>query len=141
MRETFRGPIPADLRYDTEHDMWVRRVGDEVLVGATAYGIFLAGEVIAFTAKPRGATVERGRGLGTIECAKTVIAVHAPLGFMLIEGNEALEERPALVNRDPYAAWMARGRPTAWDEDSARLVDAVAYRAHVLRSEPAAEFT
>lgn len=143
MRETFRGPIPADLLYDTEHDMWVRPLdaaGGEVLVGATAYGIFRAGEVIAFTAKPRGATVERGRGLGTIECAKTVLAVHAPLGFVLLEGNEALEERPALVNRDAYGAWMARGRPTDWAADRARLVDAAAYRAHVLRSEPAAEF-
>lgn len=140
MPETFRGAIPDDLLYDPEHDMWVRRDGEVVVVGATAYGIFLAGEVIAFTAKPRGATVERGRGLGTIECAKTVLAVHAPVGFVLAEGNEALEQRPALANRDPYAAWMARGRPTKWAEERTRLVDAAAYRAHVRRAEPAAEF-
>lgn len=144
MRETFRGAIPAKLLYDTEYDMWVQALdadGSEVLIGATAYGIFLAGEIIAFTAKPKNAVVERGRGLGTIECAKTVLALHAPLSFVLIEGNEALEERPAQVNRDPYEAWMARGRPTDWAADQARLVDAAAYRAHVLHSEPAAEFT
>lgn len=141
MRESFRGAIPDGLLYDTDHDMWVRRDGADVVVGATAYGIFLAGEIIAFTAKPRGAVVERGRGLGTIECAKTVLAVHAPVGFTLAEGNEVLEQRPALANRDPYAAWMARGRPTRWAEDCARLVDGAAYRAHVRRSEPAAEFT
>lgn len=140
MREIFRGAIPAGLLYDPAHDMWVRREGDEVVVGATSFGIFLAGEIIGFTAKPKGAVVERGRGLGTVECAKTVLALHAPVGFTLKAGNEALEEHPALLNRDPYAAWMARGRPLDWMTESAQLVDAAAYRAHIRRIEPEAEF-
>ena len=140
-REIFRGPIPDGLLYDTEYDLWVRPEGAEVLIGATGFGIHRAGEIIAFTAKPRGAEVARGRGLGTIECAKTVLAVHAPLSFKLAAGNEALEERPAQLNRDPYAAWMARGTATDWEADRARLVDAAAYRAHVLRQEPEATFT
>jgi glycine cleavage system H protein len=139
-RETFRGTVPDGLLYDTGHDMWVRMEGDEVVVGATSFGIHLAGEIIAFTAKPRGAEIERGRGLGTVECAKTVLAVHAPVGFMLGEGNEALEVRPSQLNRDPYAAWMARGRPLDWNRDSAELVDGDAYRAHVRRIEPEAIF-
>lgn len=140
-RETFRGTVPDGLLYDLGHDMWVRAEGDdEVVIGATAFGIHLAGEIIAFTAKPRGAEVGYGRGLGTIECAKTVLAVHAPVGFVLIEGNEALEERPALLNFDPYAAWMTRGRPLAWAEERTRLVDAATYRAHIRRIEPEAVF-
>jgi len=139
-RETFRGVIPDDLFYDTDHDMWVRCDGGEVVVGATAFGIHRAGEIIAFTAKPQGAVVERGRGLGTVECAKTVLAVHAPLGFVLAVGNDELEARPERLNVDPYAAWMARGQPTDWEADSGRLVDAAAYRAHVRRAEPEAEF-
>lgn len=141
VRETFRGAVPDGLLYDTDHDMWVRADGDEVVIGATAFGIHLAGRVIAFTAKPGGAVVERGRSLGTIECAKTVLAVHAPVGFVLAEGNEALEERPAMLNRDPYAAWMARGRPLDWTRDRAVLVDAPAYRDHVRRIEPEAEIS
>jgi len=38
------------------------------------------------------------------------------------------------------AGWMVRGRPLAWEADSARLVDAAAYRAHILKQEPGAEF-
>lgn len=141
-REAFRGAIPADRRYDTRHDMWVRRDGDAVVIGATAFGIHLAGKVIAFTAKPRGAEVARGRGLGTIESAKTVIAVHAPLSFVLEEGNEAAEERPQVINDDPYGAgWMARGRALAWETESAGLVDATAYAAHVRAMDPGAEVT
>jgi glycine cleavage system H protein len=140
MREIFHGAIPDGLLYDTAHDMWVRREGDAVVIGASSFGIHMDGEIIAFTAKPKGAAVERGRGLGTVECAKTVLAVHAPVGFVITEGNDALEERPTRLNRDPYAAWMARGTPLDWTTDSGLLVDADAYRAHILHIEPEATF-
>ncbi len=138
-RSPFRGAIPDGLRYDPDHDMWVRQEAGEVVIGASAYGVFLAGGIIGFTAKPKGAEVAAGRGLGTVECAKTVLAVHAPLSFVLLQGNEDAEERPAILNRDPYGAgWMVRGRPTAWETDQARLVDAATYRARILRCEPGA---
>ncbi|MDP1735659.1 MAG: glycine cleavage system protein H [Sulfuritalea sp.] len=140
-RNPYHGRIPDDLLYDPEHDMWVRAAGDEVLIGASSFGIFLAGGIIGFTAKPKGAEVALGRGLGTVECAKTVLAVHAPISFVLLEANEAAEERPAILNRDPYeAGWMVRGRPLAWEAERGRLVDAAAYRAHIRRVEPTAEF-
>ena len=91
----FSGTVPDDRLYCPRYDMWVRQDGDAVLIGITSFGVFLAGEVIAFTAKPRGAEVARGRGLGTIESRKTVLAVHSPIGFTLLDMNEALEERPA----------------------------------------------
>ena len=139
-RETFRGAIPEGLLYDTAYDMWVREEGETIVIGATSFGIFLAGEVIGFTAKPRGAEVALGRGLGTVECAKTVLAVHAPVSFVLLDANETAEERPDLLNSDPYGAgWMVRGNPIAWDTEHSQLVDAKAYRAHVLAIEPQAE--
>lgn len=139
-RETFRGSVPDDRLYDADHDMWV--IGDAagVTVGATAFGIFLAGEVIGFTAKPRGAAVGRGRGLGTVECAKTVLAVRSPLSLRLDEANEAAEEQPACINRDPHGAgWMVRGTPADWSAERPLLVDAAAYRARILSVEPDAE--
>ena len=140
-RKPYHGRIPDDLLYDPEYDMWVRATGDDVLIGASSFGVFLAGEIIAFTAKPKGAEVALGRGLGTVECAKSVLAVHAPISFMLLEANEAAEERPAILNRDPYeAGWMVRGRPIAWEAERGRLVDAAAYREHIRRIEPTAEF-
>ena len=140
--QPFHGAVPDGLLYDTRYDMWVRREAgaDEVLIGITAFGVFLAGEIIAFTAKPKGAEVDCGRGLGTVESRKTVLAVHAPCSFTLIESNEALEERPAPINGDPYAAWLVRGVPRDWESDREHLVDAAAYRAHILAIEPEASF-
>ncbi|MBI2307138.1 MAG: glycine cleavage system protein H [Rhodocyclales bacterium] len=140
-RQPFHGTVPDGLLYDTHHDMWVRDEGDQVTIGITAFGVFLAGEIIAFTAKPKGAEVDCGRGLGTVESRKTVLAVHAPCSFTLSESNEALEERPAPINSEPYAAWLVRGVPRDWANERARLVDAAAYRAHILALEPEASLT
>jgi glycine cleavage system H protein len=138
-RESFHGAVPGDRLYDPEHDMWVRPEddGEAVRIGATAFGVHLAGKIIAFTAKPRGAVVETGRGMGTVECAKTIIAIHAPIGFELLAGNAAAEENPDLLNRDPYGAgWMVVVRPDDWLRDMGRLVDARSYRRHIRRIDP-----
>ena len=138
----FTGSIPDDRLFCPRHDMWVQEIGDgELLIGATSFGIFLAGEIIAFTSKPQGAVVELGRGMGTVECRKTVLALHAPVSFVLLEGNEAAEERPKLVNSEPYSAgWLVRVRPTGWLAERPALVDAAAYRRHILAIEPEACF-
>lgn len=140
--QPFSGSIPDDRRYCTRYDMWVQEIGDgEVLIGATSFGIFLAGQLIAFTAKPKGAEVEIGRGMGTVESRKTVVAVHAPISFVLLEGNEAAEEHPSLLNTSPYGeGWMTRAKATRWAEEQAGLVNAGAYRQHVLMLEPEARF-
>jgi glycine cleavage system H protein len=138
-RESFRGLVPDGLLYDWRYDMWVREDGDEVVVGATSFGIFRAGEIIGFTAKPNGAEVDRGRGMGTVECAKTVLAVHAPVSFILLQANEAIEEDPRWLNRDPYErGWMARARASNWDVDRVELLDALAYREHIMKLDPRA---
>jgi glycine cleavage system H protein len=67
--------------------------------------------------------------------------VHAPIEFVLLEGNESAEERPRLINDDPYGAgWMARLRADNWVTDRAALIDAAAYRQHILKIEPEATF-
>lgn len=140
-RKIFRGSIPDDRLYDPEFDMWVQAAGPDFLIGASSFGVFLAGEIIAFTAKPKGAEVARGRGMATVECAKTVLAVHAPISFVLLQGNDALEEHPLRLNHDPcVAGWMARVRATAWQHEQARLLSAQAYRDHIRRLDATAEF-
>lgn len=141
MTESFHGTLPSDRLYHPEHDMWVLPKDDGTFIlGATAYGVHLAGKIIGFTCKPQGASVEPGRGMATIECAKTVIAVHAPIGFDLLVGNEQAEENPGLLNSDPYGAgWMVQGKPHDWLRDMAFLVDAKHYRKQIRRAVPDAE--
>lgn len=126
--------IPGELAYDPQREMWVRPLPDgRVEIGATAYGLSLAGPLLAFTPKPRGAEIDRGRGLGTVETGKTVLALHCPLSLTLEESNTRAEENPALIEASPYnEGWMIRGRPRDAAGELAALVDAETYRRHVL---------
>jgi glycine cleavage system H protein len=142
MPDPFCGTVPDDRLYDLRHDMWVARSPDgSVRIGPTSFGLHLAGEVIMFTGKPKGAVVGVGKGLGTVETGKTILAIHSPVALCKLVCNEAVEESPQLVNSDPYGqGWLAEGEPTDWVTDSARLVDAATYREHVRSIDPFAVF-
>lgn len=139
-RERFQGRFPPDLLYDIRADVWVRRAGEELTIGATSYGAYFAGEILAFTPKRAGAEIEAERSLGVVEVAKTMVAIHAPMALRISAINDEAVKKPELINSDPYGAgWLVRAVPLRWDEERTRLVDRDAYRAHVLAAEPDAE--
>lgn len=141
MPPSFHGRIPPDRRYCRKTNMWIRYKDGCVLIGATNFGLHLAGEIVAFTAKPNGAEILCGKGMGTIECHKTVLALHAPLSFRLISGNAEAEAKPRLINASPYEkGWMAFGSPLAWDSEGTALCDAEDYKQHILSIDPEACF-
>ena len=112
-RETFRGAIPADRLYDIHHDMWV--MGDGALRDRRRHRLrpLPRRPIIAFTAKPSGAEVSAGRGLGTVESSKTVVAVHAPLSFVLDETERVGRAPAATGERRSLRRWLDGARAAA----------------------------
>lgn len=102
--------IPKDLRYTQDHE-WVRESDDPqvVEVGITDYAQGELGDVV-FVELPKSAAAFAKRDVfGTIEAVKAVSELYAPLGGTILEANKALEQDPALVNRDPYGkGWMVK---------------------------------
>lgn len=142
MRSPFCGNLAPNRLYCPQYDMWVVPENkNEMRIGATSYGIYRAGKIIAFTAKPIGASGARGRSLGTVECAKTVLAVHAPLSFILLESNETLQDNPLAINHDPYTHWMFRIRATQWESEQPLLISADDYLKQIQTNEPDATLT
>jgi glycine cleavage system H protein len=132
--------LPPALLYDTGSDVWLRREGGEVVIGATSYGAYFAGEILAFTPKRPGAEIELDKSLGVVEVAKTLVAIHSPLTLRLTAVNEGAVQRPELINTDPYdAGWLVRAVPLRWSEEAGRLVDAKAYAARIRTQEPEAQ--
>ena len=141
MPASFHGRIPPERIYCCKTNMWIRYIDGRVLIGATNFGLHLAGEIVAFTAKPDGAEILRGKGMGTIECHKTVLALHAPVSFRLISGNAEAETHPKLINVSPYEkGCMALGSPLSWDSERTALCDAEDYKQHILSIDPEARF-
>ena len=123
-------PHPPDLHVLLEHQTWARLQGDgTATVGITALGIRLSGEVYMCRAKRVGTELAQGETMAVVELSKSVVAVKTPVSGTVVQVNEALEDRPELVHRDPYGAgWIARLRLTDLARDMAELVtcDAVA---------------
>ncbi|HEV8510904.1 MAG TPA: glycine cleavage system protein GcvH [Gemmatimonadales bacterium] len=102
--------IPKDLRYTKDHE-WVRESDDPqvVEVGITDYAQGELGDVV-FVELPKAATAFKQRDtFGTIEAVKAVSELYSPVAGMIVEANKALQQDPALVNRDPYGqGWMVK---------------------------------
>ncbi len=102
--------IPKDLRYTKDHE-WVRASGDPqvVEVGITDYAQGELGDVV-FVELPKAAAAFKQRDVfGTIEAVKAVSELYSPVAGSIVEANKALEQDPALVNRDPYGkGWMVK---------------------------------
>lgn len=100
--------IPEDLLYDLEYNVWVKVEGEIATVGATEPAQAYAGEVIFIKAKPAGTKVERGAIVATIESAKFMGPMRAPLSGTVAEVNAQVISSPSLVNSDSYANWVVK---------------------------------
>jgi glycine cleavage system H protein len=121
-------PIPADLRYTTDHE-WARADGPtEVVVGITAFAVEQLGDItlLSFDVKV-GDQVSAGKAFGTIESVKSLSDLFAPVTGKVLRLNDALASKPELVNEDCYGkGWMiaiAASDPNVVDA----LMDAKAY--------------
>jgi glycine cleavage system H protein len=102
--------IPKELRYTKDHE-WVRESDDSqvVEVGITDYAQGELGDVVFVELPKASASFKQRDVFGTIEAVKAVSELYAPVGGTILEFNKALEQDPALVNRDPYGqGWMVK---------------------------------
>ena len=122
--------FPQNLKYTNEHE-WIRVEGDIAYVGITDYAQEQLGDIVFVDIPTVGETLEAGEVFGTIEVLKTISDLFLPVAGEVIELNEALEENPELVNKDPYGeGWLIKVKPEDIKavED---LLDAEAYKAVV----------
>ena len=104
--------FPQNLKYTNEHE-WIRVEGDIAYVGITDYAQEQLGDIVFVDIPTVGETLEAGETFGTIEVVKTISDLFLPVAGEVLEQNEALEENPELVNKDPYGeGWLIKVKPT-----------------------------
>ncbi|HNY54466.1 MAG TPA: glycine cleavage system protein GcvH [Chitinophagales bacterium] len=119
--------IPAELKYSKEHE-WLRIEGDTATVGITAFAQGELGDIIYVDIDTVGEAIAKDAIFGTVEAVKTVSDLFLPVSGEVIEFNEALKDKPELVNNDPYGeGWMVKIKISNPDE-IASLLDAAAYQ-------------
>lgn len=120
--------IPSDLRYTAEHE-WIKVTStNTVRVGITDYAQNSLGDIVFVSVHGLGSAVAAGDSFGEVESTKSVSDLYAPVAGEVVTRNEALDEKPELLNSDPYGAgWIAE---IAVTDTSAldSLLDAEAYQ-------------
>ncbi len=100
---------PTDRRYSKEHEWVLIESEGHAVVGITQYAQDQLGDVVYVDLPDAGATVKQFQKLGEIESVKAVSDLFSPLSGEIVEANKELENKPELVNEDPYSGgWMVR---------------------------------
>jgi len=121
---------PEDRKYTEEHE-WARPDGDRVTVGITRYAQDQLGDIVYVELPQVGAQIQQSQAFGVVESVKTASDLYSPLSGEVIEVNQALKDRPELVNQAPYdEGWMIRVRP-GQPAQLESLMDAAQYARHV----------
>ena len=130
------------LYYSRDHE-WVKLEGKLARVGVTDYAQHKLGDVVYVelpevgkqakqVAAPKGKEME----LGAVESIKAVSAVYSPLSGKVKEVNQALQDRPELINTSPYGeGWICVLEPSSLDAELKNLMDAGTYAEYLKKLE------
>jgi glycine cleavage system H protein len=88
------------LYFTREHE-WVRVEGNTATVGISDHAQQALGDIVFAEVPEAGKELTKGQEAAVVESVKAASDVYAPVGGKVVEGNAAVADDPALVNRDP----------------------------------------
>ncbi|MCH5238949.1 MAG: glycine cleavage system protein GcvH [Muribaculaceae bacterium] len=114
-----------DRKYADSHE-WVKLEGDVATIGISDYAQHALGNIVYVDMPEEGDEVTQGDDFGAVESVKAASDLISPVSGEVIEANQELEEKPELLNEDPYNNWIIKVKisdPSELDN----LMDAEAY--------------
>ncbi|HAR20317.1 MAG TPA: glycine cleavage system protein GcvH [Cytophagales bacterium] len=117
--------FPAELKYTKEHE-WIKLEGDTATIGITDFAQKELGDIVFIDINSVGQEIEKDQVFGTVEAVKTVSDLFIPVSAVVLEVNDTLNNRPELVNSDPYGeGWIIKAKvKNHADVDALLSVDA-----------------
>ena len=115
------------LFFTREHE-WIRLEGDIATVGISDHAQQALGDIVFAEVPQTGKRVAKGEEAAVVESVKAASDVYSPVAGEVIEGNPAIADDPALINRDPEGeGWFFKHKlDDAGEVDG--LMDETAYR-------------
>jgi glycine cleavage system H protein len=114
--------------YFTQDHEWIRVDGDSATVGISDHAQEALGDIVFAEAPEAGKQLSKGQEAAVVESVKAASDVYAPVSGEVTEGNPAIADDPAIINRDPEGeGWFFKLKlsdPAELDG----LMDEAAYR-------------
>ncbi len=100
--------IPDNLKFTKDHE-WIRIEGEEAYIGITDFAQGELGDIVYIEIETVGETIDKEESFGTVEAVKTVSDLFMPVSGEILEKNDKLEDKPEIINTDPYVdGWMIK---------------------------------
>jgi glycine cleavage system H protein len=93
--------MDKDVKVSEEH-IWVGVVDEHVYLGLTNFIQGELGTVICAELPEVGDIIEEGEVFAELESVSTVHELISPVSGTVLAVNPQLEERPSIINEDPY---------------------------------------
>ncbi len=117
---------PENFRYTKEHE-WVKVEGDAGTIGITDHAQKELGDIVYVDLPKVGATLEKGKTMGSVESVKAVSDIYAPVSGEVVAVNDLLTASPEKLNEDPHgAAWLIKVKLSS-PEETKELMSAADY--------------
>lgn len=115
--------FPVELYYAEKSHLWLRHLGNRVTLGLNVLAPQAFGEVVYISLLDIGTRVEREQVLGSIEAAKMVDDLIAPISGTISAVHEAVLRDPSIIDNDPYGeGWFIEIDASAWEQEVGNLI-------------------
>lgn len=102
--------MDKDVKVSEDH-VWVGVVDEHVYLGLTNFIQGELGTVICAELPEVGDLIEEGEVFAELESVSTVHELISPVSGTVLAVNSQLEERPSIINEDPYNdGWLVEVR-------------------------------
>jgi len=123
--------VPENLYYTKEHE-WLKIEDDTAIMGITDYAQKSLHEIVFVDLPETKRKVRQMEPIGTVESVKAVSEIYTPISGEIIEVNKELNEKPELVNQDPYGkGWIAKIQPENLEKELKNLMTPQEYKEHL----------
>jgi glycine cleavage system H protein len=95
--------------YYSKSDEWLKVENSIGTIGITDYAQDQLGDIVYVEEIKKGAKLNKGEVLTTVESVKAVSDVYSPVSGEIIEVNQNIINEPSLINKEPYeSGWFAK---------------------------------
>jgi glycine cleavage system H protein len=109
--------------YFSENDCWAYVIGNRARIGVTDFVQKSLSDILYFMPPDIDAEIDQFGEVGSIESSKSVIEVISPVSGKVISINETLEQKPELINENPYElGWIAELELNDFESDKELLL-------------------
>ncbi len=100
--------VPVELQYTKDHE-WIRVDQSTGTIGITDHAQSELGDIVYVELPKAGDHLTAKESLGSVESVKAVSDIYAPISGEVLAVNTKLNDKPELINTDPYGeGWLVR---------------------------------